>query len=148
MVEKMKCQKCGLMVCHPCVSSNAPAPEPKRRVVIVASDRALLRTSHFHRLALATRELGLSRREIPNWIADVILNFKGDILTSGGAPFEPCEVDEAFGDDGSFRWLSDFLRFAEVPSKQCPQKRILPRLRLIDLAFRIAYPDRAALIGK
>lgn len=57
-------------------------------------------------------------------------------------------IDEAFNDDGSFRWLSDFLRFAEMEPRQRPQARVLDRLRLIDLALRIAKPERARLIGR
>ena len=57
-------------------------------------------------------------------------------------------IDLAFGDDGSFRWLSDFLSFASEPPKQKPQRRVLTRLRLIDLAFRIEHPKRAELIAK
>jgi hypothetical protein len=65
-----------------------------------------------------------------------------------GRPFELPDIDDAFGGDGSFRWLSDFIRFAEDPPHQLPQRRIIARLRLIDLYFRIKHPERARLIAE
>ena len=38
--------------------------------------------------------------------------------------------------------------FGERELRRSPQFRSLYRLRLIDLAFRIAYPERAAYIAK
>ncbi len=122
--------------------------------VTIATDWQLSRISHVQRLALATlnvkQEKDLSRREIPNWLAHVIYEYDGRILWPVGRVFEIEDetIDLAFGDDGSFRWLSAFLTFASEPPKQKPQKRVIMRLRLIDVAFRIAYPKRAELIAK
>ncbi len=141
------CSRCGRDVCKPCVfKSSSKLP----RTIIVASDAELSRRSHFQRLAIATRALDLSRRQIPNWIADVVFGFEGLVLWPDGKPFEVDDedIDAAFNDDGSFRWLSDFLAFAEREPAQAPQSRILLRLRLIDLAFRICDPYRAGLIAK
>lgn len=128
------------------------------QTVTVATDWQLRRIPHVQRLAVATlnvkQEKDLSRRGIPDWIAHVTYNFlyedKGRILWPVGRVFEIGDetIDLAFGDDGSFRWLSDFLSFASQPPKQKPQRRVLTRLRLIDLAFRIEYPKRAELIAK
>ncbi|WP_334150768.1 hypothetical protein [Hyphomicrobium sp.] len=116
--------------------------------VCVAPDHALRRRSHFQRLAIATAALEVSRRELINVIADTIYGFKGEIVWPDGMRYDPPDVDEAFGDDGSFRWVSDFIKFADVPPRQHPQRRIIERLRLIDLYFRIAYPERARLIAE
>jgi hypothetical protein len=141
------CNLCGHDVCKPCAFK--PANE-NSRTIIVASEAELCRRSHFQRLSMATRALGISRREIPNWMADVIFGFRGRIMWPDGKVFEVGDedIDAAFNDDGSFRWLSDFLHFASVNPKQKPQERVIVRLRLIDLAFRIAYPERAAWIAK
>lgn len=141
------CSTCGRDVCNPC--TFRPANDNKR-VVTVARDDELLRRSHFQRLGTATRALNLSRREIPNWMADVIFGFKGKIVWPGGMEFRVHDeaIDQAFGDDGSFRWLSAFMLFGERELRQSPQFRTLHRLRLIDLAFRIAYPERAAFIAR
>lgn len=131
-------------VSSPCVSKSSPF-----RRVMVASDDDLCRKSHFQRLAIATRALDYTRREIPNLMADIIFGFDGKILWSDGRVFIVADdaIDLAFNDDGSFRWLSDFLRFAAEPPKQRPQERVIKRLRLIDLAFRIACPNRAKWIA-
>lgn len=87
---------------------------------------------------------------MPNWIADVIFRYEGQITWGNGDRFVIADtaIDHAFNEDGSFRWISDFLNFAETPPRQRPQDRVLARLRLIDLAFRIAYPERERLIAE
>ncbi len=141
------CATCGRDVCKPC--SFKPANQ-NNACVVVASDDQLKRISHFQRLAMACQALGLSRRELPNWMADVIYGFRGKIVWPGGKPFdiEDEDIDGAFNDDGSFRWVSGFIAFSVKEPRQKPQGRMLRRLRLIDLAFRIAYPERAAMIAK
>jgi hypothetical protein len=94
-------------------------------------------------LALATdmQKLNLSRRQIPDWMADRLYGFEGEILDEDGRPFELDDeaIDLAFNNDGSFRWLSDFFRVTKEPPRQRAQRRILQRLRLIYLALCIEY---------
>jgi len=94
-------------------------------------------------LALATdmQRLNLSRRQIPDWMADRIYGFDGEILDEDGQPFELDDeaIDLAFNNDGSFRWLSDFFRVTKEPPRQRAQRRIHQRLRLIYLALCIEY---------
>lgn len=123
-------------------------PEDEPPKITVASDRQLRRRSHFQRLAIATAALEVSRRELINVIADALYKFEGAIVHPNGGPFEVPDIDDAFGNDGSFRWVSDFIRFAEEPPRQIPQARIIERLRLIDLYFRIKHPERARLIAE
>lgn len=141
------CSRCRRDVCKPCAIKPGLCDQ---RYVTLARDDELLRRSHVRRLAIATRALELPRREIPNWMADVIYGYGGDIFWSGGKLFklDNVDIDTVFNDDGSFRWISDFVRFAERWPAQTPQQRLLPRLRLIDLAFRISNPERARLIAK
>ncbi|AHB48053.1 hypothetical protein W911_06055 [Hyphomicrobium nitrativorans NL23] len=115
----------------------------------MATDFQLSRISHVSRLAIAAVAEGFSRREWPNAIADAIYGFDGTIYYADGCKFEPTdtEVDDTFNDP-DFRWISDFLAFANVPPRQRPQQRTLARLRLIDLYFRIKYPERARLIAE
>lgn len=83
--------------------------------------------------------VGKSRREFATWLASEIFLFKGEMVDADGAVFELDDVaiDEAFNNDGSFRWLSDFRQFASRPPKQVPQRRVIPRLQLIALAREI-----------
>lgn len=117
-------------------------------VITVATARELLRLSHFHRLAMATAALEFSRRKLIDEISDVLYGFEGKFVWPEGTPFELPEIDDAFGGDGSFRWLSDLIRLAEASPRQHPQRRVLERLRLIDLYFRIKHPERARLIAE
>lgn len=93
---------------------------------------------------MGTKSLGISRREVPNFIVDTVFNFNGPIIYPNGKPYEISDtwIDDAFRNDGSFRWLSDFVGFAGRPPMQTPQKRVLERLRLIDLAFRLQLSPR------
>ena len=117
-------------------------------VITVATLPELLRHSHFQRLAIATAALEFSRRKLIDEIADVLYEFEGELVWPDGRPFDLPDIDEAFGGDGSFRWLSDFIRFAARPVHQLPQRRVIARLRLIDLYFRIKHPERAQLIAE
>jgi len=139
------CSRCLKYIDTSCAVNLCP-----KRKVILATNRELCRRSHFQRLAIASRALNLPRREFPNWMADTIFGFEGEFFSSEGDAFDVDDedIDAAFNDDGSFRWLSDFLVFADLPPRQRPQWRIIERLRLIDLAFRIAHPERAAWIAK
>ncbi|WP_340149007.1 hypothetical protein [uncultured Sneathiella sp.] len=113
-----------------------------KNVIHTEAHNELLSKSYFSRLAVATANLGISRREIPNWITDTIYGFDGKILWPHGQEFivSDTAIDDAFNNDGSFRWLSDFIASADREPRRNPQARLLDRLRLIDLAFRISKP--------
>lgn len=127
---------------QPQATTFAPPPIKSVRV---ATGSELERIWYFRRIAIATRALNLSRREIPNWMADVIFGYQGRIVHVDGSKFfiSDTAIDDAFNNDDSFRWLSGFVQFADLnPPKQKPQCRIYRRLRLIELAIQIAYPGR------
>lgn len=128
---------------------SATHPERNEKTIVMGSDFQLGRISHVSRLAIAAVAEDYSRREWPNAIADAIYGFEGTIYYAEGRKFEPTdtEVDDTFSDP-DFRWISDFLSFADVPPRQRPQRRTLARLRLIDLYFRIKHPERARLIAE
>lgn len=133
------------------VSSATPAAASSMaRTVKVATDGQLMMISYVVRLAMCAVALGLSRRKFADELALVIYGFEGDVLWPNGSRFEITDtlIDDVFGDDQDFRWLSDFLKWSEHPPRQRPQEKILPRLRVIDLYFRIKHPVRAELIAK
>lgn len=125
------------------------ASEPNTRSVVMATDFQLGCIPHVSRLAIAAVAEGFSRREWPNAIADAVYSFEGTIYFADGRKFEPSdtEIDDTFADP-EFRWISDFLSFADIPPRQRPQRRVIARLRLIDLYFRIKHPERARLIAE
>lgn len=132
------CLQCRSDVPFPCIWQG-PAPA---NAVMVASDWELRKRTYFRRLAVATASLEMSRRRIPDWLTDTIYGHRGLILWPSGRRYElhDTAIDDAFGNDGSYRWLSDFVRFAEQPPRQKPQTRVLERLRLLSLAFQIERP--------
>ena len=146
------CVKCNRVVCTPCIRAKTEVDSHPK--IVVATDEELTRRSYFQRLAIAAAalmaEAEVSRREFPNWMADVILSYEGKVMWPHGGPFtvRDTAIDDAFNNDGSFRWLSGFINFAEAAPRQNPQYRILTRLRLIDLAFKIDKPDVARHFGR
>lgn len=119
----------------------------KPRIMIPEND-VLLRPATTARLAIALRAKGLSRRAFPIFILDMLYDFKGEISYADGTPFCRCavDVDAAFNDEGSMRWLHDFMEFADRDPKQNMQERVLPRLQLIFLALAIDDPTLAGHI--
>jgi hypothetical protein len=73
------------------------------------------------------------------WLADQIYFFEGKIEYAYGQPFCICDtdIDDAFNDDGSFRWLDCFIRLAKCTPRQAMQRRLIPRVQLIYIALRI-----------
>jgi hypothetical protein len=113
--------------------------------ILVPPDRVLRQPSFVASLARRVRDLGLSRRALPDFMADMIFGYRGRIIATDGQRFCVCrvDIDEAFGgNDASFRWVSDFLRMADEPPKQLAQSRIIERLRLIALALSISGLQR------
>lgn len=146
------CVKCNRDVCSPCIRTNDSLSNQLR--VYVATDDELRSKFYFRRLAVATAalkiDLDLSRREFPNYMADVIFGYDGKVLWRGGGTFSISDtaIDDAFNNDGSFRWLTNFVQFVENVPAQRPQWQVLPRLRLIDLVFQIERPDTAQHFGR
>lgn len=118
------------------------------RLIIVPTREELLRPSRFRRLAIATAAQGIPRRKLPNVLADSLYSYPGEIFRADGSPYEIPDIDDVFGNDGSFRWVSAFTRFAVEPPQQAPQERILPRLEVLDLHFQIRHPEQARFIAK
>lgn len=120
-------------------------------ILVPRSDKVLT-IGYYHRLAKATATLcdenGLSmtRRAIPNWMADCLYRDDITFIRVNGDAFEIADtaIDDAFNNDGSFRWLSDLIAFADTPPRQAPQERLYDRLVLLALSFWVAYPEIAA----
>lgn len=103
----------------------------------------LLSPLYKHLLAKRLVDLGLSRQQTTNWLADVITDFlyAGGIICDGeGQLIDITDTifDDVYFDDSSFCWNSDVKRYADsMPERRSPA-RILPRLQLFDAAFKIA----------
>lgn len=113
---------------------------PGLDVVRVPTDDMLGHSEFLQRLAGALASRKIPRRRVPDWMAERLYQFKGRVLRDNGDVFDHWEldlIDSAFGDDGSFRWVTNFLKITQTPWKQQPQKRILDRLRLIAIVVGI-----------
>ena len=81
----------------------------------------------------------------------MLARYEGKIVWASGVEFifDEMAIYDAFEieADPSQRWVGYFYKFAVRPPKQVAQGRVIDRLRFIDLAFRIAYPERAYLIA-
>lgn len=130
------CPRCGFEIIE---ASRFSAANDNISPIFVLRDHELLQREHVQYLAKYVAALSMSSRELPNFMADNIFEFKGAILWPDGRIFEvgDTDIDDAFNNDDSFRWVRDFRRRANVPLIQTPQARLIPRYRLIDLAVRI-----------
>ncbi len=82
----------------------------------------VIRPAYMRRLATALANVSLPRRRVPDWMATVIYDFKGAIICGetlqvAHVDFE-IDIDDAFNDEGSFRWLSDFMKFESQEPRQ------------------------------
>ncbi len=124
--------------------------KPKRTITVPEPSKVLTK-SYYHKLAMAVAELRhsdglyMSRRDVPDWMADQLFREDLRFVCKDGSPFEISDtaIDEAFNDDGTFRWLSYLVAFADSPPRQAPQARLAPRLILLSLAFWAAHPKVA-----
>lgn len=130
------CPHCGRPLALP---GDIDAANDNVGVIRVLSKRQLLRRDLYSNLAKRVAALDMPSREIPNWMADTIYGFRGAILWPDGRPFTlgDEDIDNAFGNDGSFRWLRSFRARADNPLKQTPQEGLEDRLRLLDVVFQI-----------
>lgn len=134
-------------------SNNYPTTpkEHQFREIKVPEPADVLTKSYYHKLAKAVAELHhndgryMSRRGVPDWMADQLFREDVRFVRKDGSPFKISDtsIDEAFNDDGTFRWLSYLVAFADSPPRQAPQSRLAPRLILLSLAFWVAHPKVA-----
>ncbi len=141
----MYCDDCPFKT--PWRGNDNERPPP---VVTAAPALLLMKRSYYWRLAVATANLGMSRRKLADEIVEAIFFYEGEILWPDGTPFDPDDTffDDLFGNDGGFRWLSSFMALKTTPPKRAPQARVLERLRMIDLFFKIKHPSIARHFGR
>lgn len=114
-----------------------------KRVVVVASKAELTNPHYNKRLWLAARNMLISRRNWPDVIAAALYDFTGDIMLGNGMRWPIPDVDDVLGDP---RWFSYY--FEDVGGEPRRTVRLIERLRLIDLYFRIKHPHIARHFGR
>ncbi len=115
----------------------------KHRVVYVATQTELVNPVYYRRLWIATRNIPIPRRGWLDEIADTLRDFDGNVLHPNGSTYDiPC-VDTTFGDDPDVRWLGYYLLADGSGDYPKIITRKLQRVQLLDLYFRIKYPQIA-----
>jgi hypothetical protein len=110
--------------------------------IVVAPKEVLLTIGFIWGLSKSLRDLGLSRRKTPDWLAEVIFGWienGGVILDEDGVELiiYPGIIGDAHGEDGSFAWIAEQKRRAEEPPRRRPRSSLLLRLQLYEIAFRL-----------
>ncbi len=137
---------------HKTAARNDASRPSHLHEIIVPEPEEVLTRSYYHQLAKAVADLRnadgsyMSRRSVPDWMADQLFDERVRFIREDGTLLEISDtaIDDAFNDDGTFRWLSYLVAFAESPPRQAPQARIAERLILLSLAFWVAHPEIAA----
>lgn len=114
-----------------------------KRVVTVASKQELIDPHYSRRLWLAARNMPYSRRQWLNKLAEAIYGFDGVILLPDGRRFPLPDIDAVMGDP---RWLSYY--FEELNGLPKREVKLIERLLILDLYFRIAKPDIQRHFGR
>ncbi len=127
----------------------APVPFTNKtaanRIIFVPSTDELLNKDYYIRLATAVANLKRSRRKIPDWMADNLFRLDVEFRYPCGKIFYVGDedIEDAFGFDLSFRWLSDLIRHSRIHPKQRPHRSLESRLRLLALSFWVSNPNIA-----
>lgn len=112
---------------------------PPRKVIRIPAniDELLDRDQTLTDIAYMLLPTEVSRRGILEWISDRVDHFDGHILYADGSRFRtyPGEIDDAFGDEPSMRWISDLYRFLYERPKQKPQGKVRRRLLFLIIGF-------------
>lgn len=133
----MQCRYCGGRI-----------PRAALRTIRVASDADLRSPRYLADLKTAVAGLGLPRRVWRDAIADAVRDHDGMILTPVGGVYAIPEIDEHFPDDPDQRWMSAFASTGRDRHAGRLQRRVLERVRLVDLFFRLRHPALAATFGR
>ncbi len=143
---------CGrYFVNQPCLFDNLKPANDNIRRVLVASDRYLRKPKTIQKIAQGLKALNIPRRSIPDFVADALYAEDIECRFTSGQIYELHDtiVDDVLPDMEHCRWLGNLIASADILPKQRAQDRVLPRLRLLELALcldgRIDRPCRKKL---
>jgi hypothetical protein len=107
--------------------------------VQLAADEIFLSAEFLNQLAQHLVRRPMSRRQRAEWISNHLNSLDGefDVFDGDGQwmDFHDEIVSEAFGNDESFKYLSDVLRYARTPARRAPSAFMLLRFQLLAIAF-------------
>ncbi len=103
------------------------------RMIYMPTSEEVCEPEVYKKLAEYLASKGISRRKIPDFIADILYSREFHFLDKHGKiiEFDDEVVDRVFGEDESCRWIGDFMERRFEAWKQVPQERVIKRLILI-----------------
>lgn len=123
------------------------------KIIKVASREVLTSRDAILGVAVFLNTLPTARRPTLDWLADVIFGFAeagGIILAGEGYEIEIYDtiIDDAHGDDGSAKWVSDMRKRVDTSPRRRPRQSMWVRLALYDAAARITTGRSIIDFGK
>lgn len=110
--------------------------------IIYIATHELSAQNYRYDLWKASREMPYSRRVWWDVLSQRIYSFTGKILIPDGRHWPVPDIDDVMGDP---RWLSYY--FEEYNGRPRREVRLIERLRILDLWFRISKPHIQAGFG-
>ena len=112
--------------------------EDKVKLIALPSPKEVVEPEVYMKLADYLLSKGVSRRKIPDKLADIYFDSKYEFVDENGNKIDIDEdfVDRGLGGEESFRWLSDFYRCKDRPWKQKPHPKVIERLIVIGGAMK------------
>jgi len=108
---------------------------------VLTAKRIVLTREFTHELAKKMRDLNLSRQKSIDWLDQKLFHeLDAPVHLIGGKEFHvyPGIYEDAYGESFEYRWNTDIKRHADCLPQRAPNKSLLLRLWLWDLAFKVA----------
>ena len=108
------------------------------RIINMPTSEEVCEPEAYKKLAEYLASKGISRRKIPDFIADILYNEDFQFVDKNGKiiEFDDEVVDRVFGEDESCRWFGDFMERRFEAWKQVPQERVIKRLVIISAVMK------------
>lgn len=119
-----------------------------REKITLTHPSLLLSQHYYRRLWLAVRNVDIPRRDWLDELADTFRDYNGVILTPNGQRYTLPFIDDVFGDDTDMRWLGYYLTADATGLYPRVRTRKIERLQILDLYFRIKWPEIAKHFAK
>jgi hypothetical protein len=130
-------------------SEVSRGPKP---VLQLPPDHIIGSTRQMQKLARLLIYIDVPRRQVPEWVTNTFYAFEGYVIDEHGRDVT-LDVDEfyaSFNEDEEFRWISDFLKFAQREPRQRAQRRVMERLRYLTAAaavYEYTYRHEVKIMG-
>jgi hypothetical protein len=107
-------------------------------VVYMPSPNTVSQPDYIKMLATALTSMGMSRRKTGDFLDNAIARYTGTVRLAGSASaVKATTLFALLSDDESYRWLGEFMRYAEKPVTQAPHAQAIARIQIIAVALQI-----------